>query len=154
MPTINVNQTNASETAKGIVEEATQVQVNAGADTGETGARLFVVPSKIQVYLAATYQTISGLFIAVMALVLTGFVAGANTAIAATDTLAQALSKIQGQINARATLSSPTFTGTPNAPTASAGNNSTQIATTAYVDTALAASSSVGSKLFNHINLH
>ena len=33
----------------------------------------------------------------------------------------------------RAPLASPTFTGTPAAPTASAGDNSTQIATTAYV---------------------
>ena len=32
-----------------------------------------------------------------------------------------------------ATLASPTFTGTPAAPTASAGTNTTQIATTAYV---------------------
>lgn len=48
-------------------------------------------------------QDILTLFSSVMALVLTGFTAGANTAIAATDTLAQALAKIQGQINARAT---------------------------------------------------
>lgn len=53
-------------------------------------------------------QSISGLFTAVMALVLTGFTSGANTAIAATDTLAQALAKIQGQINARATTSALT----------------------------------------------
>ena len=32
---------------------------------------------------------------------------------------------------------SPTFTGTPIAPTASAGTNTTQIATTAFVQTAL-----------------
>jgi hypothetical protein len=37
---------NASETAKGLVEEATQAQTNAGTDVGETGARLFVTPSK------------------------------------------------------------------------------------------------------------
>jgi hypothetical protein len=36
-------------------------------------------------------------------------------------------------------LDSPTFTGIPTAPTASAGNNSTQIATTAYTDAAVAA---------------
>lgn len=46
-------------------------------------------------------QSISTLASNVLAIVLTGFVAGANTAIAATDTLAQALAKIQGQINAR-----------------------------------------------------
>lgn len=34
---------------------------------------------------------------------------------------------------------SPTFTGTPKAPTAAAGNNSTQIATTAFVQVAIAA---------------
>jgi hypothetical protein len=39
----------------------------------------------------------------------------------------------------KADLVSPTFTGTPEAPTASAGDNSTQIATTAYADAAIAA---------------
>lgn len=37
----------------------------------------------------------------------------------------------------RAALASPTFTGTPKAPTATAGTNTTQIATTAFVKTAL-----------------
>ena len=37
----------------------------------------------------------------------------------------------------RAPLASPTFTGTPAAPTASAGTNTTQIATTAFVKTAV-----------------
>lgn len=206
MPTINVNQTNASETAKGIVEEATQAETNAGTDTGGTGAKVFIAPSKLisllgsylttaaaaSTYLtivtaASTYQTTSGLFASVMGLVLTGFSAGANTAVSATDTLAQALAKFQGQINARATtsaltshtsdtanphattatqvglgnvdntsdankpvstaqqtalnlkanLASPTLTGTPAAPTASAGTNTTQIATTAFVTTAV-----------------
>ena len=39
-------------------------------------------------------------------------------------------------LSAKADINSPTFTGTPLAPTASAGTNNTQIATTAYVDTA------------------
>jgi len=38
----------------------------------------------------------------------------------------------------RAPLASPTFTGTPKAPTATAGDSSTQIATTAFVGTAIA----------------
>ena len=38
----------------------------------------------------------------------------------------------------RAPLASPTFTGTPAAPTANAGTNTTQIATTAFVQTAVA----------------
>ena len=37
-----------------------------------------------------------------------------------------------------ASLSSPAFTGTPTAPTAAAGTNTTQIATTAFVQTAVA----------------
>jgi len=41
---------NASESVKGVVQEATQVQVNAGTDIGSTGARLFVTPSKIAKY--------------------------------------------------------------------------------------------------------
>lgn len=40
-------------------------------------------------------------------------------------------------IDAKAALASPTFTGTPKAPTASAGTNTTQIATTAFVKTAV-----------------
>ena len=39
--------------------------------------------------------------------------------------------------NAKAPLASPALTGTPTAPTASAGTNTTQIATTAFVKTAI-----------------
>jgi hypothetical protein len=44
---------------------------------------------------------------------------------------------IQTAIATKADLASPTFTGTPAAPTASAGTNSTQLATTAFVKTAI-----------------
>ena len=40
-------------------------------------------------------------------------------------------------ISGKADLASPTFTGTPAAPTATAGTNTTQIATTAFVTTAI-----------------
>jgi hypothetical protein len=40
-------------------------------------------------------------------------------------------------LDLKANLASPTFTGTPKAPTASAGTNTTQIATTAFVTTAI-----------------
>ena len=40
-------------------------------------------------------------------------------------------------LNNRAPLASPTFTGTPAAPTAGSGTNTTQVATTAYVTTAV-----------------
>lgn len=45
---------------------------------------------------------------------------------------------LQTTLNKKANLSSPTLTGTPKAPTAAKGTNSTQIATTAFVATALA----------------
>jgi hypothetical protein len=38
---------NASETTKGIVEEATDAEVTAGTATGGTGAKLFVTPAKL-----------------------------------------------------------------------------------------------------------
>jgi len=43
-----------------------------------------------------------------------------------------------GDVTGLATIASPTFTGTPAAPTAAAGTNTTQLATTAFVSTAVA----------------
>ena len=45
----------------------------------------------------------------------------------------------QTALNLKANLASPTFTGVPVAPTATAGTNTTQIATTAFVKAAVAA---------------
>ena len=42
-------------------------------------------------------------------------------------------SAIQTQMDTKAPIASPTFTGTPAAPTATTGTNTTQIATTAFV---------------------
>lgn len=44
---------------------------------------------------------------------------------------------INQALGAKAPLATPTFTGTPKAPTAAAGTNTTQIATTAFVKTAI-----------------
>ena len=43
-------------------------------------------------------------------------------------------SALQTQMDTKSPLASPTFTGTPAAPTASAGTNTTQLATTAFVE--------------------
>ncbi len=48
-------------------------------------------------------------------------------------------SAIQTQLNTKAAIASPTFTGTPAAPTASTGTNTTQVATTAFVQTEVTA---------------
>lgn len=55
------------------------------------------------------------------------------------------LTAISGAIATKADLAGPTFTGTPAAPTAAAGTNTTQLATTAFVQAALAAMYPVGS---------
>ena len=52
---------------------------------------------------------------------------------------------LQTTLNAKAPLASPALTGTPTAPTAAAGTNTTQIATTAFVTTAV--SKGKGSKI-------
>ncbi len=50
-------------------------------------------------------------------------------------------SAIQTQIGTKAPLASPTFTGVPAAPTATAGTDTTQVATTAFVQQEIAAQS-------------
>jgi len=51
---------------------------------------------------------------------------------------------IASAISSKSDSNSPTFTGTPLAPTAASGTNNTQIATTAFVTTAVAASFPTG----------
>lgn len=51
-----------------------------------------------------------------------------------THTIAN-ITSLQSSLNAKAALASPALTGNPTAPTQSANNNSTRIATTAYVQT-------------------
>ena len=45
------------------------------------------------------------------------------------------VTSLQASLDAKAPLASPALTGTPTAPTQAQGNNSTRLATTAYVDT-------------------
>jgi hypothetical protein len=56
---------------------------------------------------------------------------------------------IAGAISSKADIASPTFTGTPAAPTATAGSSTTQIATTAFVTAALQAVYPIGSIYIN-----
>jgi hypothetical protein len=61
-------------------------------------------------------------------------------------------SGIQGQLDDKAPLESPALTGVPTAPTAAAGTNSTQVATTAYADAAVAALVDGAPELLNTLN--
>ena len=56
-----------------------------------------------------------------------------DTTPTASSTKAVTSGGIKTALDKKANLASPTFTGTPNAPTAAAGTNTTQIATTAFV---------------------
>jgi len=56
---------------------------------------------------------------------------------------------IAGAISSKSDIASPTFTGTPAAPTATAGTNTTQLATTAFVTASLSAVYPVGSIYVN-----
>lgn len=60
-----------------------------------------------------------------------------GTATVGTETAFARGDHIHPKDTSKANLASPTFTGTPKAPTASAGTNTTQIATTAFVQTAV-----------------
>lgn len=60
-----------------------------------------------------------------------------GTAAVGTSTLGARQDHIHPTDTSRAPLASPTFTGTPAGPTASQGTNSTQLATTAFVNSAI-----------------
>lgn len=63
-----------------------------------------------------------------------------DSAVFRTVANSQTLAQTQTALNLKANLASPTFTGTPAAPTATVGTNTTQIATTAFVTAAVAGS--------------
>lgn len=75
----------------------------------------------------------------VIAKVLTGYTSGPGT-VSAADSILSALQKINGNDALKAPLASPALTGTPTSPTATAGTNTTQIASTAFVQAAVVAS--------------
>lgn len=61
-----------------------------------------------------------------------------NSKAASSHTHAQSdISGLTADLAAKAPIASPTFTGTPSAPTAAPGTNTTQIATTAFVEAAI-----------------
>jgi hypothetical protein len=74
----------------------------------------------------------------VIAKVLTGFTSGAGT-VSAADSILSALQKINGNDALKAPLASPALTGTPTAPTQAPGDNTTKIATDAFVQAAVTA---------------
>ena len=68
---------------------------------------------------------------------------GVNTTTAELNHVNGVTSAIQTQLNAKAPLASPDLTGNPTAPTQSSSDNSTKIATTAFVTTKVGTSASL-----------
>lgn len=64
------------------------------------------------------------------------------------STLSGTVTSVQSELNNKAPLVSPSLSGVPTAPTASAGTNTTQIATTAFVQEALSGVSGGGTTVF------
>jgi hypothetical protein len=91
-------------------------------------------------------KTMQPLNAAVIGSVLTGYTSGAGT-ITGSDSVKSAIEKLNGNTTLKADLLSPTFTGTPTAPTATAGTNTTQIASTAFVTSAVVTADSGNVKL-------
>lgn len=110
--------------------------------TGSDGKTVTVtIPDKDTTYSVATTSA-AGLMSAAMLSKLNGIAEGADkttvdTAMSSTSTNPVQNKVVQTALNAKANLASPTFTGTPSAPTAASGTNTTQIATTAFVKTAV-----------------
>ena len=97
-------------------------------------------------------QSLAGVMSAADKIKLDGIADGA-TAIAVDSALSSSSENpvqnkaVNSALAAKAPLASPTFTGTPKAPTAAAGTSPTQIATTAFVASAVTAAS-VGHAVF------
>lgn len=68
----------------------------------------------------------------------------------ATSSIQTQFNSLQTQINLKAPLASPTFTGTPLVPTASPLTSNTQAASTAYVDAAVTAGGGGSSQIYFH----
>lgn len=81
------------------------------------------------------------------------FTINGNGSITGTMTLAGALSGTTATFSGAISAVSPTFTGTPIAPTAAAGTNTTQIATTAFVQAATGTLGTMSTQNANNVNI-
>ena len=112
--------------------------------------------TKDTTYSAAT-QSDAGLMSAADKTKLDGIATGANkttvdSSLSSTSTNPVQNKVINTALAAKAPLASPALTGTPTAPTAAAGTNTTQIATTAFVKAAVDASAS-GLNIFKTVKV-
>jgi hypothetical protein len=125
---VNANTTSITSNTNSIATLNTNVSANTASITAET-TRAMNTESALDIRVTANTNSITSLTSNV----------SANTSSITSNT---------GAILLRATIASPSFTGTPTAPTPSPNDNSTQIATTEYVKASITAAnagvSSVG----------
>jgi len=147
---------------------STTVEADSATDTLtlEAGSNVTITPDATndKVTIAATDTTYSeattdaaGLMSAADKTKLNGIATGANkttvdSSLSSTSTNPVQNKVINTALTAKAPLASPALTGTPTAPTAAAGTNTTQIATTAFVKAAVDTSAS-GLKIFKTITI-
>ena len=138
---VNQNETDADAAIAAVQADVNQNETDSDAAEAALSARITTLEAD------PTTQTLLNAEIA--ARVATHLVSDAKIAVLEADpTTATAVAAVQADVDQneadadtaialRATIASPTFTGTPTAPTAGASTNTTQLATTAFVATAV-----------------
>ena len=127
--------TTAEKTKLGTIAEGAQVNVLEGITVG--GTEQTVTAKKIALGAMAGEDEVAESNLATaLASKINGKADSATTIAGYGITDAYTKTETDGLLADKADLASPTFTGTPSAPTATAGTNTTQIATTAFVKTA------------------
>jgi len=134
-----LDMSSASQTKAGdlTIDSLLKVGRYSSAPTGSTGALYYdTTANEFKGYKASSWDSLGG-----TAPVSSVFGRTGNVIAASGDYSV-------GNITGAAPLASPTFTGTPAAPTAAAGTNTTQLATTAFVTTALNLKANLASPTF------
>ena len=131
------NQIVLNSNATGSASENAGIEIERGDDANKT----LIWDESNDRWTVGSETFVAGTFIGD----LTGTASSATTLTSLTASVTElnyvdgVTSAIQTQLDAKAALASPALTGTPTAPTASTGTNTTQIATTAYVQAEITA---------------
>ena len=140
--------TTAEKTKLGTIAEGAQVNVLEGITVG--GTEQTITAKKIALGAMAGEDEVAESNLATaLATKINGKADAATTIAGYGITDAYTSTETDTLLAAKAPLASPTFTGTPAAPTAAAGTNTTQIATTAFVKAACDAISASLAGAFN-----
>lgn len=144
IPTLNQNTTGTAATATKL---ATARNINSVLFDGTADIMVYDATKEPVIGVGGLDQywrgdkTWQDLPVSTRATLLTGLSTASATAVVSTDTLLVGVGKLQAQVDLKAPLSSPAFTGTPTVPTAAPGTNTVQVASTAFVQAEIASRS-------------